>query len=278
MTIVPDPTLLASPAPQRARGEVRLSARRIGAVTRLGELRQQGSLKALFPRSSGPALEVVTLNTAGGLTGGDRMAISARAEAGARLALTTQAAERGYRAVGSDPAEVDTRLVVEPGARIDWLPQETILFDGARLRRRLLVRLDGDATCLLVEPVLFGRLARGEEVREGAFADRWEVRRDGRLLFADALRMEGDMGAALDRRGVVGGARAVASVLFAGTGAESLLPKVRALLPAQGGASLIEDGVLFARVVAEDGFALRGTLLPLITTLTGTALPKVWRL
>ena len=265
-------------APPRAWGEVRLSARRHGAVSRLGELRQQGSLKALFPRGAGPALEAVTLNTAGGLTGGDRMRIEARAEAGARLVLTTQAAERGYRASGDPPAEVEARLSVADGARIDWLPQETILFDGARLSRRLSVDLAGTGECLLVEPLLFGRLAHGEEVRDGTFADRWEVRRDGRLLFADALRMGGDMAAALDRPGVAGRARAMASVLFAGAGAESQLPKVRALLPPEGGASLIEDGVLFARLVAGDGFALRKVLLPLITALTGMALPKVWRL
>ncbi|TNC48996.1 urease accessory protein UreD [Rubellimicrobium rubrum] len=264
--------------PPRAQGEVLLSVQAVDGPTRLAHLRQQGSLKALFPRPSGPVLDVVTLITAGGLTSGDRMRLEARAGTGARLRLTTQAAERAYRAAGDPPALVESRLVADEGARIDWLPQETILYDGARLNRRLLVDLAPSATALLVEPLIFGRLARGEQVREGSFRDRWEVRRAGRLVFADALHLQGDMGRALDRAAVGGGARAMASVLLVGPGAASHLASVRALLPGSGGASLIEDGVLFLRLLAPDGFVLRRMLVPLITRLTGAALPKVWTL
>ena len=255
-----------------------LSAKAGGGASRLGDLRQEGSLRALLPRPRGTALEAVLLNTAGGLTGGDRMRLEARAGAGARLVLSTQAAERAYRAPGEAAARVETRLCAEAGGRIDWLPQETILFDGARLERRLSVTLWGDATALLVEPILFGRLARGEEVRSGAFADRWELRRDGRLLFADRLRIGGDMAGTLDRMAVAGGARAMASVLFAGPAAASHLGAVRAMLPRAAGASLIEDGLLLVRLLAPDGFALRRSLVPLITRLGGMALPRVWSL
>ncbi len=268
---------IAAP-PQRAWGEVRLSAKAAGGRTRLDGFRQAGSLKALFPRPAGDALEAVLLNTAGGLTGGDRMAVEAEAGAGARLQVSTQAAERGYRALGESRARVEARLRVRAGGRLDWLPQETILFDGARIERRLSVDLEGDGTALLVEPVLWGRLARGEELREGLFHDRWDLRRDGRLLWAERFRIEGGMGGTLDRAGVGGGARAMATVAFAGAGAEGLLPKVRALLPPAGGASLLEDGLLVVRLLAADGFGLRGALIPIITALTGTALPKVWRL
>ncbi|WP_368372992.1 urease accessory protein UreD [Rubellimicrobium arenae] len=255
-----------------------MTVRRDGPVMRLRHLRQQGSLKALFPRSGGEALEMVTLNTAGGLTSGDRMSLEATAEAEARLLLTTQAAERAYRAAGDPPARVEARLGAGEGARIDWLPQETILFDGARLDRRLSVDLAPGATALLVEPLIFGRLARGEQVRSGRLRDRWEVRRDGRLLFADVLRIEEDMAATLDRPGVAAGGRAMASLLFAGDAAGGHLAAVRALLPGSGGASLIEDGLLFVRMVAPDGFALRSVLVPIILRLTGAALPKVWKL
>ncbi len=279
MTVLDAPALTRPPAgPPRAQGEVVLSAWADGGATRLGRLRQQGSLKALFPRSSGSALETVMLNTAGGLTSGDRMRIEVLAGVGARLRLTTQAAERAYRAAGDPPATTEVRLAAQENARIDWLPQETILFDGARLDRRLLVDLAPTATALLVEPLVFGRLARGEELREGRFHDRWEVRRGGRLVFADALRMGGDMAATLDRAGVGNGARAMASVLFAGDAAAGHLASARALLTGRGGASLIEDGVLFLRLLAPDGFALRNTLVPLITRLTGAPLPKVWTL
>ncbi len=266
------------PEPQRAWGAVRIEAGATGGRTRLREFRQEGSLKALFPRPAGAPLEAVLLNTAGGLTGGDRMAVTAVAGVGARLQLSTQAAERGYRATGDAPARVETRLRVVAGARIDWLPQETILFDGARLERRLTVEVEGDGTALLVEPLLFGRLARGEEVRTGGFLDRWEVRRDGRLVFADRFRIAGDIAGTLDRMPVAGGARAMASVVLAGPGAEALLPKVRALLPPVAGASLLEDGLLLVRLLAGDGFGLRAALIPIINALTGTALPKVWRL
>ncbi|MBP1807466.1 urease accessory protein UreD [Rubellimicrobium aerolatum] len=269
---------LSRPQVPRAQGEVRLSARAQGGVTRLGDLRAQGSLKALFPRGAGDALEVVTLNTAGGLTSGDRMRLEARAEAGARLRLSTQAAERAYRAGEAEPARVETRLSAGPGARIDWLPQETILYDGARLERRLLADLEGDATALLVEPLVFGRLAHGEVLREGRLRDRWEVRRDGRLRFADAFRVEGDIAATLDRAGVGGGARAMATVVVAGPGAESHLAAARALCAGTGGAGMIEDGLLFARLLAADGFALRQALVPLIVRLSGAALPKTWTL
>lgn len=266
------------PEPQRARGEVLLTVRQAAGRSRLLDFRQQGSLKALFPRPAGEALEAVLLNTAGGLTGGDRMRCEARAQAGARLVLSTQAAERGYRAIGEATARVETRLAVEDGARIDWLPQETILFDGARLERRLSVEVAGRGSALLVEPLLFGRLARGEEVRSGLFADRWEVRRDGRLVFADRFRIVGDMAGTLDAMPVAGGARAMASLLLVAPGAEAQLAPLRAMLPPTAGASLLEEGVLLARCLATDGFALRQALGPIITALSGRALPKVWRL
>jgi urease accessory protein len=197
---------------------------------------------------------------------------------GARLSLSTQAAERGYRAVGEASARAEARLSVEPGGRVDWLPQETILFDGARIERRLSVDLRGDGAALLVEPLLFGRLARGEEVRGGLFSDRWEVRRDGRLLFADRLRISGDMTGTLDRMAVAGGARAMAAVVLAAPGAEGHLDAVRGMLPPTGGASMVEDGVLLVRMLAPDGFALRRVLVPLARRLAGGPLPRVWSL
>jgi urease accessory protein len=264
-------------SPPRALGAVALSARAAEGAMRLGRLRQEGCLKALFPRAGGPWLEAVTLNTAGGLTGGDRLALSAGAGEGARLLLTTQAAERAYRAA-SGTALVEARLDVAPGGRIDWLPQETILFDGANLDRRLHLDLAGDARALVVEPVILGRLARGERLTAARFRDRWEVRRDGRLLLLEAQRLEGDVHALMDRAAIGGGARAYATLLYAGPDAEARLRPLRALLPPEAGASCPTEGLLIARLLAPDGFALRAALIPLITSLTGSPLPKVWRL
>jgi urease accessory protein len=276
--LCPDAGPCAVQSPPRAVGELRLRAALREGQARIADLRQAGSLKALFPRSHGAALEAVFLNTAGGLTGGDRMQITAQAEAGARIVLSSQAAERGYRAQPGQVARVAVRLDVGEGGRIDWLPQETILFDGAALDRRLTVDLAKGAKALVVEPLIMGRAAMGEEVHDLWFRDRWDVRLDGRLVFADALRIAGDGASMLDRPGVSGGARALAGALYAGPDAEGLLDPLRALLPQTAGASLVREGMIFMRILGADGFLLRRDLIPALELLCGAALPKVWRL
>jgi urease accessory protein len=266
------------PAQPRAVGELRLTAGLRDGATRIAGLRQQGSLKALFPHRAGPALEAVFLNTAGGLTGGDRMRIAAEVGPGARVVLSSQAAERAYRARGPVPARVQVALSVAAGGRVDWLPQETILFDGAALERRLVVDLEPGAQALIVEPVILGREAMGETVRDLRLWDRWEVRQAGQIVFADALRLHGDAAALMARAGAGGGARAWAGLILAGPDAAAMLDTVRALLPPTAGASLVRDGILFVRILARDGFVLRQSLIPVIERLTGAALPKVWRL
>jgi urease accessory protein len=269
---------LAHAAPPRAVGGLHLSVSFDRGRSNIRNLRQSGSLKALFPRPDGPALPAVMLNTAGGLTGGDRMQVSVAVEPDAHVILSSQAAERAYRAKGQSRAEVTVALRAGPRARIDWLPQETILFDGAALDRRLLADLAPDAKLLLVEPLIFGRVAMGEVVRHGSLHDHWQVRRDGQLVFADALRLDGDIAADLARKGVAGGAGAMASVLYVGPDASAFVTQLRLLLPATAGCSLIRDGVLFARMLARDGFDLRRSLIAVIEYLGGAPLPKVWRL
>jgi urease accessory protein len=271
--------LPASPSLPRARGAARLTVRRQDVVTRIHEFRHEGSTKLLFPGGAGPGLTAVVLNTAGGWTGGDRFSLTAGVGSDADLTLTTQAAERGYRALpGASPARVTTDLSVGPGARLDWLPQETILYHGAALDRHLTVDLAPDARALLVEPLVLGRLAMGETVRALRLTDRWLVRRDGRPILADALRIDGDAAALVDRAAIGGGARALALVALAAPGAAMHLPKVRALLPDQGGASAPEPDLLVIRLLAPDSLALRGALIPVIEYLAGRGLPKVWRL
>jgi len=262
----------------RAEGALHMTARRRGAITSIANLRQQGSLKSLFPRSDADALEMVLLNTAGGLTGGDRMTLRLQAEADAHVVIATQAAERAYRAMPDSWAKVNVTLKIGPGARMDWLPQETILFEGAALARQLRAEMADDACLLLVEPVILGRPAMGEILHAAALRDRWEVRRAGVLVFADALRLEGDVTATMARTGVAGGAGAFASILYVAPDAAGHLSPLRALMPVGGGASLIRDGILFARLLVTDGFELRRALIPVIEYLSGARLPKVWRL
>ncbi len=210
------------------------------------------------------------------MTGGDRFDVALGAQDDAHVLFTTQAAERGYRAPGQEPGRASLTLAASQGARIDWLPQETILYDGARLHRRIEADLAGDARLLLVEPIVFGRMAMGESCRSGALVDQWRVRRDGRLIFADALRIGGDIAGLLDRTAIGVGARAMATLLHVGPDAAALAKTIRP--PAPSGAALIADDILLVRLLAADGFALRRSLVPLVERLSGRPVPKVWRL
>jgi urease accessory protein len=262
---------------QRASGSLRMAFRRRGDVSALRTLFQEGSAKARLPKAFQQPPEAVLINTAGGLTGGDRFSTEVELEDGAGLVVTTQACERVYRSLGG-LAEIAARLRLGAGARLDWLPQETILFDGGRLKRRLDVDLAGDAEFLAVEAVLFGRTAMGEVVRSGAFHDRWRIRRSGRMLFADDLRLEGEIAAQLARPAVLAGQVAMATALYAGPEAERLLDAVRDAIGEAGGASAWQ-GKLVVRIAAADGLALRSKLIPVLSVLmNGRPLPKVWQL
>ncbi|GAD55190.1 urease accessory protein UreD [Limimaricola cinnabarinus] len=269
---------IAPSGPPRARGLLRITAEvdATGAA-RLGLLRQEGALRALFPRLPN-RVEAVVLNTSGGATGGDRLRIEAEAGPGAHLRLTTQAAERAYRATGSVPARIRNHLRVATGARLDWLPQETILFEGCHLDRRLTLDLAPGGRALIVEPVIFGRVLMGESLRDARFRDRVEIRRDGVPLYLDALSFSGDVTAHLARPAVANGAAAMASVILAAPEAESHLAPLRAALPAAAGATLLAPDLLVLRLLAADGFDLRAALLPVLDRLTGGTLPASWRL
>ncbi len=264
-------------APPRARGALRIAARAEGGTSRLALLRQEGALRALFPRRAG-VVEAVVLNTSGGATGGDSLAIEAEAQAGAHLRLTSQAAERAYRSSGGPAARIRNRLAVADGARLDWLPQETILYEGCDLDRRLTLDLAAGARALIVEPVIFGRAAMGERLRDARFRDRIEIRRDGAPLYIDAQRFAGDVTAHLARPAVAAGAAAMAGVVFAAPEAEAHLAPLRAALPDSAGATLIMPDLLVLRLLAADGFALRAALLPVLDRLTDGTLPASWRL
>lgn len=265
-------------APPRARGALRLISKRRDGLSVIGDLYQRGCLKALFPRSVADTLSAVFLNTSGGMTGGDRLRIDARASVDSRLTLTSQAAERVYRAGPGLPATLTTRLVADTRARIDWLPQETILFDGGSLQRRLDIDLAHDSVFFGIEPVVFGRTAMGESLHSGTFSDNITLRRDGMPIYADAVRLSGDITRHLAGSGTANGAVAMANVIYAAPDADAQLAPVRALLPETAGASLVRSGVLVARFLATDSFALRRALIPIIARLSGIAPPKNWTL
>lgn len=249
--------------------------RRRGAV-RLAALRQQGSAKAILP-VVGALPEVVFLNTSGGLTGGDRLDYAVEVGPGCRVVATTQTAERAYRATAGQ-AGVSVRHSVGAGGHLDWLPQETILFDRARLNRTTRIDLSGDATCLLLESVVLGRAAMGETVARVDFRDRREVWRDGRPVLVEPLQLE--TAALSGGLAVLDGARAFASLALVAPRAPDALGPVRAALGQDGvtGAASALDGRLMVRLMAGDGFPLRRQILRLLAVLRTDPVPRVWQM
>jgi urease accessory protein len=270
-------SLSEPPVLQRAVGELRVDVRAREGRSVLDGLRQSGCLKARFPRLDDPRwLNVVTLNTSGGIAGGDTLDSAFTVGEGARATIATQAAERFYRALpGSAASSVRTRIVVASGAAAEWLPQETILFDRCAVRRHLRIELAADAWFLGVECLVFGRAAMGEVVEQGSLRDVIEVWRGGRLLLHDAVRLGGAIAAMLQRPAIADDARAIATIVHVAPDAEGTLDAVRGASP-QCGASAW-DGMLMARVLATDGASLRSAVITVLKVLrAGRALPRVW--
>ena len=263
-------------AANRAVGRVALTVATLDGRSRRARVREQGSLRVRFPHGDGEALDAVLVNTAGGIAGGDRFDIAVTVGEGARLTVTTAAAEKVYRAPETEAA-IGVTLTVAAGGKLAWLPQETILFDGVNLRRTIDVDLADGASLLLAEAVIFGRSAMGEAVDRGHFIDRWRVRRAGQLAFAETVRLDGAIAQQLAASAVAKGGVAVATVL-AIPGDDSAVAAVRAItdnFAGEVGASAW-NGLAVVRLCARDGAALRRDLVSVLTTLGGAPLPRLW--
>lgn len=259
----------------RARGAVRFDVHARDGVTRRGALHESGSLRVRFPSPEGEGLSGVFVNTAGGVAGGDRFDIEISAADAARLTLTTAAAEKVYRASGA-PAQLNISLKVAAGAHLSWLPQETILFDRARVHRRFDIELDDAASLLLCEIVVFGRTAMGERMEQGEFVDRWRLRRGGRLVFAETVRLDGNIGAKLARSAVAKGGAAIGTALIV-PGDEALVERIREASDSFSGEVGISawNGFAMARFCAQDAALLRAGMMAVLAR-TGAALPRLW--
>jgi urease accessory protein len=262
-------------AANRATGHIALQVAAQGGRTRRTHVHEDGSLRVRFPNATSDALEAVIVNTGGGMTGGDRFAVEIALGERAFLLAGSAAAEKIYRSTGPDVG-MDLKLTVGEGARLVWLPQETILFDRARLSRRIDVELAGNASLLMAEAVVFGRAAMGEAMREGFFTDRWRVRRAGTLIFADSVRLDGAIAAKLGQPAVAAGAIAIATVLAAPFD-DGKLAAVRALEDQFAGEVGISawNGIAVARLCAKDGAALRHDLIAVLASL-GAQVPRLW--
>jgi urease accessory protein len=263
-------------AANRAQGSVTFDVHRIEGVTRRRHLHESGSLRVRFPSPEADGLSAVFVNTAGGIAGGDRFDIDIAAGAGSRLAVTTAAAEKIYRAQGP-AAQINIGLKAAAGAHLSWLPQETILFDQARVRRRIEIDLAEDASLLLCEIVVFGRSAMGERMQKGEFVDRWRLKRGGRLVFAETLRLDGDIGEKLKRPAIARGGVAIGTALVV-PGDEALLERIRELAKSFGGEVGIScwNGFAMARFCAQDAARLRADMMAVLGRASGSALPRLW--
>jgi urease accessory protein len=260
----------------RARGAVRFDVRLQDGVTRRHHLHESGSLRVRFPSPEDDGLSAMFVNTAGGIAGGDRFAIEVAAGEGTRVTLSSAAAEKVYRAP-CKPAELDIALTAAAGAHISWLPQETILFDRARIRRRIDIDLADTASLLLCEIVVFGRTAMGERMREGEFVDRWRLRRGGKLVFAETVRLDGDIGDRLAQSAIANGGTAIGTALIV-PGDAALVERIRESLPSfRGEAGLSAwNGFAMARFCAQDAASLRADMMAVLGCASTVPLPRLW--
>jgi urease accessory protein len=264
-------------ARNRAVGRIAFSVAAASGSSRRSRVHEAGSLRVRFPNGlSEETLDAVIVNTAGGMTGGDDFGVDINVGPHARLTVTTAAAEKIYRSLGSD-TEIAVKLKISSGGSLAWLPQETILYDQARLTRSIDVDLASDSRLLLAEAVVFGRSAMGEAVEQGHFTDRWRIRRDGKLIFAETARLDGEIAQSLSRRAVTKGGVAVATIIkYPGTDADVAAIRTAAQnFSSEVGASAW-NGLVVVRFVASDGAALRRDLVSVLTALRAGPLPRLW--
>ncbi len=269
---------------QRGDGAAEIVFARHGAGTVLARLYQRAPIRVLFPRPEAGDLPIAALlTTSGGIAGGDRLRLEIAVQSDAGAVATTAAAEKAYRSLGPE-AHMEVRLSVSERGWLEWLPQETILFDGARLVRRVEAHVASTGRLLVVEAIVFGRAARGEVFTRGLAHDALRVHVGGRLAWADALRLEGHIGGRLDAPAGFAGCRALATVAYVGADAAAHLALARGLVEddfCRAGASVV-NGVLLARFLAARGDAVRRAVARYVAGLRQAAAglppvtPRLW--
>jgi urease accessory protein len=262
---------------QRSHGNAMVRFALRGDQIRLRDLSQSGSAKAMLPRVSGAVPEVVFLNTSGGLTGGDHLSYQMDIGAGARITATTQTAERAYASTGL-PADVSVRATVGQGGRLDWLPQETLIYENAHLHRSTEIDLAEGASCLLAEAVVLGRHAMGERPMMARLTDTRVIRRMGRPVWTERLSLNPQILARATDPAILGDARAFAIIALVAEDAHDHLTHIRMVLdePACRCAASGWDGRLLIRILAADGWPLRKQIARVLLALRDAPLPRVW--
>ncbi len=274
--------MTAAPRHQRARGRARTAFRQDQAagVTRLSDLYQSHPMRVLFPRpAKGDPITAVLATVSGGIAGGDRIEIEIDGGEGTESLVLAQAAEKIYRAPDPDPARIAFHLQAGPGAGVEYLPQETILFDGARLHRETVVDIAAaDGRVLTGEIAVFGRGAMGETVRDCAFRETWRVRIAGRTVWRDAFALTPD---ARESRFGLNGAAAMGTIVCAAGDLATLRDALRPHLPQSDAVTAAVGRVgplLLARFLGRDPAALRKAYYDTWSRLRQAALHRPARL
>ena len=263
---------------QRSRGALDLAFSNRNGRSYPARTFQQGALKVRFPNvARGDVPEAVILNIAGGLAGDDRLDMQVQVDSDASATITSQACEKIYRALGK-PAQVTLKINLDVGARLEWLPQPMIFFDGACLERHSEIEMVSEASLLMVEGVVFGRSAMGEVVKSGSLSDLVTIRRDGRLIHADRFVASGDISALFDRQAILDGHRAMATTRYVAPDAERRLEAMRELLETSTCPAAVSawDGMLVMRHVAHDSYTLNKELIRVLSVFRGAPMPRVW--
>ena len=269
---------------QRAEGTCRIVVDGAANGTRIMDVYQKSPIRVLFPRTGNdPSQEAVLVNTSGGVAGGDSLQSTVTALSGSSIAVTTQAAEKIYGAL-DESARILTKLNVGNGAKLAWLPQETILFNHARLCRRTEIEISPGSELLALECLVLGRAARGEKLSAGAIIDTWRVSRNGQLQWGDTFRLTNEVFSHLSRKALLWYSTAVATLIYSGTDLEERLQLIRAQFisfDCQCSATLV-GGILVARLAARSSFELKATLRNLLQELGKQnaagpfRVPKMW--
>jgi len=269
---------------QRADGCGRVVLSGSGKGNRIEEVFQRSPIRIMFPRAGhAVAGEAVLINTAGGIAGGDRLEYGVSTLANASIAVTTQAAEKVYRAL-NEPARITTRLQVHEAGKLGWLPQETIVFNCARLTRETEIELASGAELLALEWLVLGRAAHGEEMLGGQISDSWRVKKEGRLIWADSFRATDEIIPQLHRKALLSNCRAVGTLVYFGPHLDTRLEFLRAIAPSLGCpcAATLVGGLVVVRFAAEVSCDLRLALCSLLQQFSREfgpgpfRVPKMW--
>lgn len=268
---------------QRAYGLGELGIKFESGQNRLERLFQEGSARLRMPKNRpGQPVEAVMINTSGGLTDGDALGWKFDIGNGASATITSQACERIYKATQPNPARVHANIHIGEDGYLAWLPQETILFDQSYFERKIDIQLDTGAELLMVEPVVFGRAAMGEQVKIAHFKDQWRVFYDEKLIHAEKQTISGNISDIIQKKAVTSGHIAMCSMVYIGQTAEQKLDLARKILDDHSGASLwkLEDSAtqkLVVRMMAATSYNLRKTMIPVLEILYDKGpLPRVW--